>query len=115
MEGFAVTEGQSQLIPIAKLIDDGNSGRCPSRCLGTLHFQVVRSGSGRRWPLGRGDSTSATLTPPSKCYRATDFSPDARQTSGLARRTGCTPLAVRALTISRSAPPCLRRSVLVSR
>ena len=105
--GFAVTEGQSQLIPIAKLIDYGNSRPLPFAVPWDITtFKSYGVGADSLAVLGSQLASATTLSVASQVLSGNGFFSQMRQASGLPQ-DGLHPLAVRALNVNRSAPPLL--------
>ncbi len=107
IEGFAVAEGQSALIPIAKLIDYGNSRPLPFTV--PWDITVLKSygvAADALATLAAGTSSSVTLKAASQMLSGNGFFSQMRTDAGLPAN-GLVPLAVRALTTNRSAPPLL--------
>jgi hypothetical protein len=107
LEGLAVTEGQSQLIPIAHLQDYGNSRPLPFAVpwnIGILKSYGVDAAALAM--LAAGTSTSATLSAAQQMLSGGGFFSTMRVNANLPA-AGLPPLAVRALTTYRSAPPLL--------
>ncbi len=107
IEGFAVAEGQSALIPIAKLIDYGNSRPLPFAV--PWNITLLKSygvAADALATLAAGTSSSATLKAASQMLSGNGFFSQMRTDAGLPAE-GLAPLAVRALSTNRSAPPLL--------
>ena len=106
IKGFAIAEKQSALIPIAKLVDSGNSRPLPF----SVPWQpaVLKSYGAQAQvlaTLAAGTSSSATFTIAQQILSGDGVFAQMRANSGLPA-AGLTPLALRALNL-RSAPPLL--------
>jgi hypothetical protein len=107
IEGFCVLEGQTALIPIAKLYDTGNSRPLPFATGFTLNFPIYR-GYGTSADLmaevtAKASSTS-TLEIASSILSGTGFFANQRVNSGMPAG-GNSPVADRSLRYYRSSPP----------
>ena len=105
--GFAVPEGQSALIPIATLIDYGNSRPLPFAVPwdGTT-FKSYGVGAAALATLASQLNSTNTLSVAGQVLSGNGFFSQMRVDSGLPQ-DGLHPLAVRALKVNRSAPPLL--------
>lgn len=105
--GFAVTEGQSALIPIAKLVDYGDSRPLPFAVPwdGTI-FKSYGVGADALATLASQLASTTTLSVAGQVLSGNGFFSQMRAASGLPQ-AGLQPLAVRALKVNRSAPPLL--------
>lgn len=106
--GFAVTEGQSVLIPIAKLIFYGNSRPLPFAVPWDITtFKSYGTGADSLAVLGSQLNSGSTLSIASQVLSGgSGFFSQQRVASGLPEN-GLQPMAVRALKLNRSAPPLL--------
>ena len=105
--GFAVTEGQSALIPIAKLIFYGNSRPLPFAVPWDITtLKLYGTGADSLAILGAQLSSGSTLSVATQVLSGNGFFSNQRAASGLPQQ-GLQPVAVRALNLNRSAPPLL--------
>jgi len=105
--GFAVTEGQSALIPIAKLIFYGNSRPLPFAVPWDITtFKSYGTGADSLAVLAAQLKSGSTLSVASQVLSGNGFFSQQRLASGLPEN-GLQPVAVRALKLNRSAPPLL--------
>jgi hypothetical protein len=109
ISGFAVTLNQSALIPIAKLIDAGNSRPLPFATLTNaylnllLHYGTVADELSL---LAAGSGSSQTVSVAGRLLAGTGFFGDARAATGIPAE-GLHPVALNALQTRRSAPPVI--------
>lgn len=107
IDGFAVTEGRSALIPIAKLVDSGNSRPLPFAVpFDFTLFKSYGAAAEALVALSSSVSTNTNTLAAQKMLAGSGFFASARVESGL-EKSGLTPLATRALATRRSAPPQL--------
>jgi hypothetical protein len=105
--GFAVPEGQSALIPIATLIDYGNSRPLPFAVpWDGLTLKSYGVGAVVLATLASQLNSTNTLSVAGQVLSGNGFFSQMRVDSGLPQ-AGLDPLAVRALKVNRSAPPLL--------
>jgi hypothetical protein len=105
--GFAVTEGQTALIPIAKLVDPGPPRPLPFTVpWNSTQLQVYGSGADALATLAFQLSSTSTLSVATQMLSGSGFFSQMRVGAGLLP-SGLPPVAARALNISRSAPPLL--------
>ena len=107
IEGFCVLEGQTALIPIAKLYDTGDSRPLPFATAFTSNFPTYQSYGAAAVLLAdvtASATSQSTLAIAGAILSGTGFFADERTTSGMPAN-GNPPVANRALLYSRSAPP----------
>ena len=107
IEGFCFLEGQTALIPIAKLYDSGNSRPLPFAADFTSNFHIYKGYGASADLLAEVTalaSSTNTLKIASAMLSGSGFFSNQRIASGLPA-IGNPPVANRALLFSRSAPP----------
>jgi hypothetical protein len=107
IDGFAVSEGQSALIPISKLVDYGNSRPLPFAV--EVDITLLKSfgaAADALALLAAGASSGTTVIAASSLLAGGGFFSQARAAAGLPA-SGLAPLAVYALAERRSSPPQL--------
>jgi hypothetical protein len=107
--GLAVTVNQSALIPIAKLIDAGNSRPLPFATLTNAYLNLlVNYGTVAEQLslLSAGSGSGQTISVAGRLLTGAGFFADARVAAGIPA-PGLQPMALSALQTGRSAPPVI--------